>query len=78
MADLDKVLKALTHCCAMNGEDCRKCPYQNESIGSHPTCTAHLASDALELLKSQQAKIKKYELDKSWDDSPDRMNGCGW
>ena len=33
---------------------------------------------AIELLKSQQAKIKKYELDKSWDDSPDRMNGCGW
>ena len=40
---------------------------------------------AIELLKEQKKvneclkeKVKKYELEKSWDESPDRMSGCGW
>ena len=77
MADLDKVLKGFEHCMmesdGIQDNPCADCPYL-----SKPGCSTTLKQDAVELLKSQQAKIKKYELDKSWEDSPDRMNGCGW
>lgn len=58
MADMEKVLKGLEHCSEMNGENCSRCPYQNESLGHAPTCTGHLAHDALKLLK-EYAVIKE-------------------
>ena len=34
--------------------------------------------ELLPKVKELEEKVKKYELEKSWDESPDRMNGCGW
>lgn len=73
MDDAEKAVKGLKCCSPHEGEQCKDCPYNDEF-----DCTARMSQDALDLIESQQAKIKKYELDKSWEDSPDRMNGCGW
>ena len=73
MDDAEKAVKGLKCCSPHEGEHCKDCPYNDEF-----DCTARMSQDALDLIESQQAKIKKYELDKSWDDSPDRMAGCGW
>ena len=75
MADLNKVIESLEFCAI--GAECDHCKYAQENNGNYEGCH-HLMADAAELLKSQQAEIKKNELDKSWEDSPDRMNGCGW
>ena len=61
MSDREKALKGLEHCSEMNGENCSKCPYQNEQLGNAPTCTGHLAHDALALLKEQEARIRELE-----------------
>ena len=57
MPDREKVLKGLECCASMNGSACRECPYSSECIDyevPYPTGTAHLAADALELLKEQK------------------------
>lgn len=60
MADLDKVIKGLEHCIMGSGlfEDnpCADCPYL-----SKPGCSARLKQDAINILKSQQAEIKRLE-----------------
>lgn len=33
--------------------------------------------ELLPKVKELEEKVKKYELEKSWEESPDRMNGCG-
>ena len=60
MDDLrEKVIKGLECCSQMAGEVCRKCPYANECeegdgllVGS-----AHLAADALSILKAQEPRL---------------------
>ena len=57
MADLDKVLKGLE--CCQNGFVCGEgCPYREVCFNGEYAFT-HLAKDALELLKSQQAEIER-------------------
>lgn len=46
-----------------------KCPYGNCETG----CITTLAKDALALLKEQAEQIKRYELERSWDENPDTM-----
>ena len=57
---------------------CLENSIENAVDGVECHISAVTVQHTIDLLKSQQAKIKKYELDKSWEDSPDRMNGCGW
>ena len=84
MADIEKVIKGMESCighCAM-----KDCPYFTESCEAFAGCNGNqIMADALELLKEQRKvieclkeKVKKYELEKSWDENPDRMNGCCW
>ena len=61
MADLEKVLKGLECCCSMTGEACRQCPYDEECAEMIGSGSAHLCSDALELLK--QPVDKELHLD---------------
>lgn len=59
MPDKEKVIKGLECCASMNGGACRECPYSSECVASevlYQTGTAHLAADALALLKEQEAK----------------------
>lgn len=63
-------------CCKLFQEPYR-CPCEN--------CDSYLSrNNAYKLIEEQQKEIKrlkeiiqKYELEKSWDESPDRMNGSG-
>lgn len=59
MYDLEKVIKGLECCSAMNGEQCGGCPYAAECeegmIGAVWAGLAHLCADALALLKAQEA-----------------------
>ena len=57
---------------------CLENAVENAVDGVECHISAVTVQGAIDLLKSQQAKIKKNELDKSWEDSPDRMNGSGW
>ena len=61
MIDREKVIKGLECCVSMNGSACRECPYSSECVtGEVPyqTGTAHLAADALALLKEQEERIR--------------------
>ena len=49
MSDREKVVSGLRCCSEMNGEHCRKCPYQDECRDGYGI--PHLANDALELLE---------------------------
>ena len=63
-------------CCKIN-QGLGNCPCEN--------CDSYLSrNNAYKLMEEQQEEIKrlkeivkKYELEKSWDESPDRMNGSG-
>ena len=61
MVDRQKINKGLEHCCDpdMCNEDC---PYYKE-YEEVKDCTSHLAGDALELLKEQQAEIEQLRND---------------
>ena len=60
MVDREKVIKGLECCCAISGDDCRKCPYGNECRDTDlPYGMPHLAADVLALLKEQEA-VKPY------------------
>ena len=56
MIDREKVLKGLECCCSMTGEACRQCPYDEECAEMIGSGSAHLCSDALELLKEPEDK----------------------
>lgn len=59
MTDKEKVLKGLECCCAMNGYECKKCPYSDECIGiDQPYGTAHLAANALEQIRAYQQLLE--------------------
>ena len=68
MTDREKVIKGLERCKLYNKVNCDKCPYDYNGRGNGKSeCTAELASDALDLLKEQEAiqvpedKINKCE-----------------
>lgn len=64
MADRGKVIKALECCAQMAGNMCRKCPYANECEEAKGLLAgaAHLAADALELLKAQEPKPPRFAV----------------
>lgn len=59
MTDLDKVIKGLECCSAMDGNKCSECPYAKEceeaQSGAVFAGSAHLCADALELLKAKES-----------------------
>ena len=60
--DREKVIKGLERCKLYNKVNCDKCPYDYNGRGNGKSeCTAELATDALSLLKEQEAvkPIKK-------------------
>lgn len=57
MADREKVLKGLECCCSMTGDACRQCPYDEECAEMIGSGSAHLCSDALELLKDEPLPV---------------------
>ena len=59
MPDLEKVIKGLECCSQMAGEVCRECPYANECEEGEGLLagSAHLAADALSLLKAQEPRV---------------------
>lgn len=76
MIDREKVLKGL-RCCrdihlgATLDDSCNQCPFQ-QTRGE--TCDAHeMFYSAIALLKKQEEQIKKFELEKTWDEHPDTM-----
>ena len=60
MTDMEKVIKGLGIVSRMLNEMGRR----NEM---------DIVDDAIALLKEQEARIKKFELEKGWDESPDMM-----
>ncbi len=75
MTKKEKVLKGLECCSQMAGNVCRECPYAKECEEGKGLLagSAHLAADALILLRKQEEQIKRFELEKSWDENPDTM-----
>ena len=61
MTNREKVLKGLECCALMRRDACQKCPYENECRDPYvpPHGAAHLAADALELLKEQESLKQK-------------------
>ncbi len=57
----EKVFKALECCKRKDGNECRVCPYTESEY-----CTEEMVTDALELLKEQEAE-KKRILKIIWD-----------
>ncbi len=78
MSDMEKVIKGLEICSehgSWHGLDCeyneayKDCPYHGCETG----CVVTIAKDAIALLRKQEAQIKKFELERSWDENPDTM-----
>lgn len=64
MADREKVMLALNCCAADDLRTCRECPYAMTINGiktNSSTCVMELASDALALLKEQEARVMDAE-----------------
>jgi len=59
MVNITKVMNGLECCSQMAGEMCRKCPYANECEEGDGLFagSAHLAADALSLLKAREPKL---------------------
>ena len=54
----EEVVRGLEACAAMSGDECRKCPYGHECRDADlPYGIPHLASDALALLREQEARV---------------------
>jgi len=56
MIDKEKVLTGL-ECCRMNGNGCKRCPYNKDCDEMPDFGNAQLCSDALELLKKDAERI---------------------
>lgn len=67
MLDREKVIKGLETCYCPPAK-CEDCPYYDIE-----NCNDALCLDALVLLKKQEKQLKEFELEKSWDEHPDRM-----
>lgn len=61
MADIEKVIEGLKMCQYSSKSNCDGCPYAYDAMGYINECTADLASDALELLKEQEARLLTFE-----------------
>ena len=62
---IEKVVKGLG--CCLNGNVCNEiCPYSEFYYDNISECTGRLMKDAIELLKSQQAEIKRLTLSGEW------------
>lgn len=60
--NIEKVIKGLECCAAVSGDECRKCPYSDECLNTDQSVgTAHLASNAIVLLKAQEKRINELE-----------------
>ena len=57
---IDKVLQGTEHCAAMNGLDCGKCAYLDDSIVK-PYCTQNLAADCNKVIKQLQADNQRLD-----------------
>ena len=66
MPDKEKVIKGLECCLTLDGcpDECLKCPYVSDMDGK-ATCMQKMGSDALVLLKEQEA-IEPKEKDYVW------------
>ena len=68
MVERDRVIKGLECCSAMCGAACRECPYNDECMDVVDSGVAHLAANALELLKEQLSIVRckdcKYHSEK--------------
>lgn len=83
MSDREKIINGL-ECCKWSRQNvkpeknkCDECPYKDKGIMNAfsvwRSCTNVLAEDTLALLKEQEERIKKFELEKSFDEHPDTM-----
>ncbi len=83
MANRAMVIKGL-ECCKWSRRNvqpeknrCDECPYKDQGIMNAFTvwrsCINVLADDTLALLKKQEEQIKKFELERNWDEHPDTM-----
>lgn len=54
MADREKIIKGLECCSQMAGAACNECPYVNECEEGLLAGVAHLADNALSLIKEQE------------------------
>lgn len=64
MIDKEKVIKGLECCASMDGGACRECPYSSDCIAeeaTYQTGTAHLAADALAMLKEQEPRVLNWD-----------------
>lgn len=73
MPDQEKIVQALQICASREpGEyTCNKCFYETRVDGNG--CEVNLMLDVIAMLKEQEARIKKFELERSWDENPDTM-----
>ena len=72
MVDREKVIKGLERCKLYNKVNCDKCPYDYNGRGNGKSeCTAELASDAIAMLKEQEAEAK-------WIYGEDKTGVDGW
>lgn len=70
MTNREKVIKGLELCRKFTNS-CEECPY--ESMLPAEKCMFVMHNDAFALLKEQEEQIKKFELERSWDENPDMM-----
>ena len=62
MTDIEKVIKGLE--CCNNRNDCKQCPYATE-YDPNLDCLDKTRADAIELLKEQQAEIKRLKSERN-------------
>ena len=65
MPDREKVIKGLECCQHSSKSHCNGCPYFYDGLCSTNDCTADLASDAIALLKEQEAKTVLHREERS-------------
>ena len=73
MTKREKIKKGLhQHCEGSMFDRCGECPYYE--MGDEPFhCRDAILMDAFALLKEQEKQIKRFELERSWDENPDTM-----
>lgn len=79
MIDKEKVLTGL-ECCSMNGNGCKRCPYNKDCDEMPDYGNAQLCSDALELLKEQRETIASLQgtickLNAALAEQPEQKHG---
>lgn len=78
MDDLrEKVINGLVCCSHMSGTFCRKCPYENECKEGLLSGSAHLAANALSLLKAKEP-VESIEMINDFYPIGDPLRTEGW